>query len=56
MRGHFFKRISTKTRGSNTTTKNAEVMLIQTNTCEVIEHVQLTLFRVLGHKKVWESL
>ena len=51
----FLKRVSTKSRGSSNTTTNAEVMLIQTNTYEVIKHAQLTLFHVLGHKKFWES-
>ena len=46
------KRVSTKNHGSSTTATNAEVMLIQTNTCEVDKHEQLTLFRVWGHKKV----
>ena len=47
----FFKLVSTKIRGSSTTTTNAEAMLIKTNACEVINHVQLTLFYVLGHKR-----
>ena len=47
----FLKRIATKSRGSRTTTTNAEVILIQTNMCEVIEHVQFNLFHVLGHEK-----
>ena len=50
-RGRFLKRVSKKIRGSITTTTNAEATLIQTNTCEVIEHTQLTVFHVLGHKK-----
>ena len=49
----FEKCVSTKSRGSSTATTNAEVTLIQTNTCEVIKHAQLTLFRVFGHKKEW---
>ena len=54
-RGHFLKRVSTKSRGSSTKTIHAELTLIQTNMCEVIEHTQLTFFRELGHKKEWES-
>ena len=54
--GRFLKRVSTKSGGSSTTTTNAEVMLIEPNTCEVINHVQLTLFHVWGHKKVLRKL
>ena len=39
----FLKRVSTKIRGSSTTTTNAEVMSIQTDIGDVIEHVQCQL-------------
>ena len=53
-RGRFFlNRVSTKSHGSSTTTSNAEVMLFQTDMCEVIDHV--IFFYVLDHKKVCES-
>ena len=51
----FLKRVSTKICDCSTTTTNAEVMFIKTNTYEVIEHAQLTLFRALGNKKACES-
>ena len=55
-RGHFFKkRVTTKSRGSSTMTTKSKVMLIQINTCEVIEYAQLYLFNVLGHKNTCES-
>ena len=53
-RSRFFKCVSTKSRGSSTTTTNTEVMLFQTDACEVIEVVQFYLFHVLGHKKACE--
>ena len=36
----FLNRDARKSRGSSTTTKNAEAMSFQTGTCDVIEHVQ----------------
>ena len=36
----FLNRNARKSRDSSTTTTNAEVMSIQTDTCDVIEHVQ----------------
>ena len=52
----FQKRVATKSRGSSTTTTNAEVMWLQNHICEVIKHIQLTLFYVWGHKKVLRKL
>ena len=54
--GHFLKSVSTKSRGNSNATKNTEAMLIQTNSCDVIDHPQLMLFHALGHKKACERL
>ena len=51
----FFLTNATKSRGSSTTTTNAEVMLLQNNICDVIKHMQFTLYCAWGHKKVWKS-
>ena len=51
----FKKCVATKRRGSRTTTTDAEIMLIQTNTNEVIENAQFNLFHVLGHEKECEN-
>ena len=45
----FLNRNTKKIRRSSTTTTNAEVISIQTDMSEVIEHVQIKLFHVLGH-------
>ena len=47
----FFLKVSQRRSVEEAPLQNAEVLLIQSNTCEVIDHVQFNLFRVLGHKK-----
>ena len=54
-RGRFLKRVSTKSHGSSTTTTNAEVMSIQTDIGDVIEHVQCQLCMCWVTKKGYES-